>query len=139
MFDKHYVQKTKIIDTINDLVSEYKLKKSNTRIVDKIYKKSLKVIKKLTISDIYNEMQTNNVPIELVALNILQNCAMLYIKPAKSFKDMLIEKDEAKDFFDYINDKKYDNGLITEEQYEENKLVGTKLLTNNLTPFSLFN
>ena len=87
----------------------------------------MKTLKHLSAGEIIIGMEENNVSLELAALNILQNCAMLYIKPASSASDLLLSDDDASQLYNYLNDEKQKRGLITNEQYEENKNLCIKI------------
>ena len=65
------------------------------------------------------------------ALNILQNCSLLRIKPksgpdfiSSSLLQNLSAGDVAYDLYCYINEIKLNKGFIDEKQYKDNELVG---------------
>lgn len=119
--------KLQISGVIDKIIKEYLSVNQSNNTAKKIYKKAIKMVKHLSAGDIITEMEENNVSLELAALNILQNCAMLYIKPASSASDLLFSDDDASKLYNYLNDEKQKRGLITNEQYEENKNLCIKI------------
>ncbi|MBE6816676.1 MAG: hypothetical protein E7520_03110 [Ruminococcaceae bacterium] len=119
--------KLQIYGVIDKIIKEYLSVNQSNSTAKKIYKKAIKMVKHLSAGDIITGMEENNVSLELVALNILQNCAMLYIKPASSASDLLFSDDDASKLYNYLNDEKQKRGLITNEQYEENKNLCIKI------------
>ena len=120
--------KLQISGVIDKIIKEYLSVNQSNNTAKKIYKKTIKTVKHLSAGDIITETEENNVSLELAALNILQNCAMLYIKPASSGSDLLFSDDDASKLYNYLNDEKQKRGLITNEQYEENKNLCIKIL-----------
>ncbi len=116
-----------ISDIIDKTIQDYLSVNQNNRIVKKIHKKATKTIKHLSPEDVLAGMADNNVSLELAALNILQNCAMLYITSASSPSELLLSDDDASKLYNYLNDEKQKRGLITNEQYEENKNLCIKI------------
>ena len=88
-------------------------------------------IRKLPEKELNKSLKQNHITIEFAVLNIVQNCAMVSIKP-QAAKDFLMRSitgnhDSAYDLYHYVNDIKLKKGYISKEQYEENKLLAVKL------------
>ena len=64
--------------------------------------------------------------IEYLSLNIIQNCAMMELKP-KSGIDYLQGNDYLRYLYDYVNELKFKRGYIGKQQFEENKMIGMQL------------
>ena len=115
-----------IIEIMSSTMERYNSDNPKNKASSNVLKKAIKTVKSLSANDVKAGMETNNVGLELAALNILQNCAMLYIKPASSPKEMF-DDDDALDIYNYINDVKLKKQLITSEQYKENNKMGALL------------
>lgn len=72
-------------------------------------------------------IKSNGVTPECAALNILQNCAMAEIKQVSGVEFINGCDDGAYELYNTVNEEKLGKGYISKLQYEENKLLGTKL------------
>lgn len=95
-------------------------------VVIPIFSNANEMIKGLSEKDLQKSMKTNGVNIECGALNIIQNFAMTELKP-KSGVDFLKNEDYALDLYNYVNELKYQKGYISKVQFEENKMLATKM------------
>ena len=99
---------------------------SASDVVIPIFSNAEQMVRGLSEKQISKMMKSNNVNIECGVLNIIQNFAMTELKP-KSGVDFLRGDDYAYDLYNYVNEYKYDNGYISKSQFEENKMLATKL------------
>lgn len=107
-------------------LSSHTLSVAKIKTLNKICKKAHKMINKMSSTDIANGMAVNDVSIECAALNILQNVAMINIKPCSAVEYINgSSEDYAYDLYKAINTEKFWRGLISEEQYGENITTGT--------------
>lgn len=97
------------------------------RDVSYIFANSLQIVGALSPKQIKKEASKSNIPIELIALNVLQNCAMTYISPCSVTDFIKYHDDDAYNLYKAVNDEKYNKGLISKHQHEENELLATQI------------
>ena len=85
------------------------------------------MLKKTSEKDICKMMKTNNVNIECGALNIIQNFAMVEMKPKSATSFIIGDDNSAFELYNYVNNLKYEKGYISKQQYDDNALLATKL------------
>ncbi len=71
-------------------------------------------------------LKENNVNIEFGVLNIIQNFAMVYVKP-RSAAELIRLEDHALNLYNFVNNAKYESGYISKQQFDENRMLGVKL------------
>lgn len=91
-----------------------------------IFSDAEQMIRGLSERKISKIMRLNHVNIECGVLNIIQNFAMTRLEP-KSCVDFLGSDDKAYDLYNCVNKCKYNKGYISKQQFEENKMLATKL------------
>ena len=87
------------------------------------------MINAMSAKDVKRGMKQNGVNAECGVLNIIQNYAMSEIE-SLSTKDLLFGGEEDNGAFDlymFVNGLKLNRGYISEEQYDDNKRLGTCL------------
>lgn len=91
------------------------------------------MIKNASAKEISQLMKNEDVTAEFAALNVLQNCAMIHIKPT-GFIDYVgsalrerREEDIVHDLYNWINKQKLEKGYISQKQFEENEHVGVMI------------
>ena len=124
MFD-FFKKKDSLITELVEMISNFE---STCPVggVGYVFGQSKKMAKKLSVRDVKNEMYGSNTTLEAIALNIIQNCAMLNIKPQSASNFLLCDNKEL-ELYDYINLLKLEKKYISDEQFEENKLLGVKM------------
>lgn len=84
------------------------------------------LVQNLTERELYKVVKRQGHSMEYMALNIIQNCAMMELKP-KNAIDFLQGNDYIHSLYDHVNELKYERGYIDRQQFEENKMLGTQL------------
>ena len=124
--------KTNYVGVMRECVKEFMLKyikefPGPSDVVIPIFSDAEQMIRGLSEKETSKMMNVNGVNAECGALNIIQNFAMTKLEP-KSGVDFLKGNDnDAFDLYNYVNQVKLDKGYITKQQFEENKLLATKL------------
>ena len=92
-----------------------------------IFSNAAESIQNSTERQIHKLLRTNHINEECAALNIVHNFAACEITQ-RSPVDFIIHasEDSASALYKYINDIKYNKGYISKQQYDENRLTGTK-------------
>ncbi|MBQ5321583.1 MAG: hypothetical protein J6K88_05980 [Oscillospiraceae bacterium] len=124
-------EKTNYVGEMREYIKKFMLKyikeyPSASDVVIPIFSNAEQMVRGLSEKQISKMMKTNNVNIECGALNIIQNFAMTELEP-KSGVDFLRGDNYAYDLYNYVNEYKYANGYISKLQFEENKMLATKL------------
>lgn len=93
------------------------------------------IIRQSSENDLKKAMKENDVSIEHGVLNIVQNCAMVEIKPQDyySLVSSIVhrEKDPVLALYDNVNNLKYKKGYINKQQFDENELLGIQRSTQS--------
>ena len=126
-----FSNKTNYSQEMRNILKDYMLQyiKENPLAADDvvpIFSDAEVMIRNFSEKEISKMMKENNVNAECGALNILQNFAMTKIQ-SKSAKDFLFASDYAYILYNDVNDLKLKKGYISQEQYDENELLATKL------------
>lgn len=124
--------KKEMLDSISSFMSKYAAQQQGE--IDNvvyIFARAIQMTNSLSEKELVKAMRSNGVTPEGAALNTLQNCAMAEIKQVSGTDFILGRDDGAYKLYNAINDEKLIKGHISLSQYEENKLLGTKL---HLTP-----
>ena len=91
-----------------------------------IFSNANEMLKSVSEKDIRKMMESNRVNVECGALNIIQNFAMTELKP-QSAVSFLKGENYPFALYNYINERKYNKGYISKQQYDENAMLATKL------------
>ena len=93
--------------------------------VDDIFAQALALIRSLSPKEAAAGLRSNHVGVECAVLNILQNCAMVEIKPSDP-NDILFGPEDpgALSLYMAVNAEKLRLGYIDTAQYEANKRLG---------------
>lgn len=124
-------QKTNYVGEMREYIKSFMLKYIKeyplaSDVVIPIFSNAEQMVGSLSEKEISKIIKTHNVNIECGALNIIQNLAMTELE-LKSGVDFLKGDNYTYDLYNYINEYKYDRGYISESQFEENKMLATKL------------
>ena len=123
--------KTNYVGEMREYVKSFMLQyikefPSASDVVIPIFSNADEMIRGLSEKEISKSMRTNRVNVECGALNIIQNFAMTELKP-KSGVDFLSKEDYALKLYNYVNELKFNKGYISRAQFDENKMLSTKL------------
>lgn len=124
--------KTNYVGEMRECVKFFMLKyiddfPKSSDVVIPIFSDAEQMIRGLSEKDIAKMMKVNRVNVECGALNIIQNFAMTNLEPKSGVEFLKSNDNYALDLYNYVNQMKLDKGYITGRQYEENKLLATKL------------
>ena len=116
----------KMKDYLTDFIEKYSINNPNEiENLSEIFTNAKAMLNAMTPNELKEGMQDNGVSAECGVLNILQNFAMSEINN-DSLKDVMLGETDSSAYNLYmaINEEKFKNKYISEEQYEDNKRLG---------------
>ena len=120
--------KKEMLDSINSFMVKYATSnEGEIENVAYIFAHAIQMINTPSERQLAKSIDSNGVTPGCAALNILQNCAMAEIKQVSGVDFINGCDDGAYEFYNAVNEEKLVKGYISKGQYEENKLLGTKL------------